>query len=86
MRLARACSCFGTGPSGRLEAEAHPRAHMVLEAFAPAFATFGAVDRFPVSEHHSVFADGVFELDFTAPVGASWQLGVTAGAVEARAA
>ena len=59
---------------------------MVLEAFAPSFAAFGAVDRLPVSEHHSVFADRVLQLNFTAPVGAAGQLGVAAGAVEARAA
>ena len=43
--------------STSLEAESHTSADVVLEAFAPAFTTFGAVHRLPVSKHTAFFAN-----------------------------
>ena len=67
-----------------LEAESDSSANVMLETFAPAFTTLGAVHRLPVGKHNGGFAERVVEGKFTAPISAARLLGVGARCVEAR--
>lgn len=68
----------------RSEAEADPGANVVLPARAPALTRLSAVGGSVVGKQHDGFGEGIFQLDFAAPVRSEGQAGVGAGAVKAR--